>query len=65
MNVFEKSGLKSIVLPRTLRVIEEELFADCGNLKSISFGEDSELEEVKAYAFRGCGLGSFAAPPKL
>ena len=63
--VFPCSGLESIVLPRTLRVIGERKFAGCKNLKYISFGEDSELEEIGQQAFYGCGFESFVAPPKL
>ena len=64
-SAFQDSGIESVVLPRTLRVIERCAFAGCTNLKSISFGEDSELEEIEYRAFYGSGLESFAAPPKL
>ena len=59
------SGLESVVLPRTLRVIKEGLFAGLENLKSIDFGEDSQLEEIRIYAFERCGLESFTAPASL
>ena len=53
------------MLPRALRVIREDPFFGCKNLKSVSFGENSELEEIEFRAFFGCSLESFVAPPKL
>ena len=53
------------MLPRSLRVIGERTFAGYHNLKSVSFGEGSVLEEIKCRAFYGCGLESFEAPPSL
>ena len=64
-SAFQDSWVESVVLPRTLRVIERCAFAGCMNLKSISFGEDPMLEEIEYRAFYGSGLESFAAPPKL
>ena len=46
--IFELSGLESIVFPSTLRVIEAKLFYNLESLKSIEFGDDSQLEEIKA-----------------
>ena len=57
--------MESIVLPSTLKVIREGEFTGYKNLKSVSFGENSVLEEIKLQAFRGCGLESFVAPPSL
>ena len=48
-----------------LRVIEQGLFYGLKNLKSAEFGEDPQLEEIKAYAFYNCGLESFTAPASL
>ena len=59
------SGLESIVLPSTLRIIEAELFYGLESLKSVEFGEDSQLEEIKAWTFYKCGLESFTAPASL
>ena len=53
------------MFPSALRVIEEELFLFFINLKSIEFGDDSQLEEIKASAFNTCGLESFTAPASL
>ena len=64
-DVFKDSGLESIVLPRMLRVIGERKFAGCKSLKSVTFGENSVLEEIRPKAFYGCGLESFVAPSSL
>ena len=63
--VFEESGLESVVLPRALRVIEKGLFSGTLGLKSVYFGENSQLEEIRASAFKKCGLESFIAPASL
>ena len=63
--VFKDSGLESIVLPRTLRVIKERTFLNCEHLRSVSFGEDSLLEEIGVKAFFNCALESFTVPPQL
>ena len=59
------SRLESIVLPSTLRIIEAELFYGLESLKSVEFGEDSQLEKIKAWTFYNCGLESFIAPASL
>ena len=64
-DVFAGSCLENIVFPPTLKVIGEGKFAGCRNLKSVSFGEDSVVEEIGPRAFYGCGLESFIAPPSL
>lgn len=53
------------MLPSTLRVIGKRMFADCENLKSVVFGDDSQLEEIQSEAFRGSGIESFTAPASL
>ena len=63
--VFENSGLESVKLSPALRVVSERMFVGCERLASVSFGEDSQLCEIQAQAFKGCGLRSFVAPPLL
>ena len=62
---FVDSGLESVKLPRTLRVIGKRVFVQCRNLKEVIFGRDSAVEEISAWAFWGSGLESFTAPPAL
>lgn len=57
--------LERIVLPRTLRAVEDGMFAGLRRLRSVEFGADSWLERIGARAFYGCGLESFAAPRSL
>ena len=47
-DVFANCKLESVILPSTLRVIGEHAFMKCTNLKTINFGDNSELEEIKA-----------------
>ena len=53
------------MLPRTLCVIKERAFSGCKKLKSITFGENSELKEIQSEAFCGSGLESFTASASL
>ena len=63
--VFDGSGLESIVFPRTLRVIGDGTFAECEKLRSVSLGENPTLEEIGSRAFANCALESFAVPSSL
>ena len=63
--VFEHCELESIAFPPTLRVVEEREFEGFRSIRSVTFGADSELEEIGQRAFYGCALESFAAPPRL
>lgn len=62
---FNNSGLEDIKFPRALRVIEHGAFLGCKNLRSVTFPEGSELEEIREAAFQESGLESFVAPPSL
>ena len=62
---FDSSGVQEIRLPRALRVIEERTFRNCQDLRSVTFPDGSELEEIREAAFQRSGLESFAAPPSL
>ena len=46
-------------------MIEERTFWDCENLRSVTFPDGSELEEIRKEAFFDSGLESFVAPPSL
>ena len=63
--ILDISSLESVVLPNTLKVLGERVLAGRENLKHISFGEGSALEEIEPLAFYECALESFTAPPKL
>ena len=65
VGVFGSSGLESIALPPALRVIGRNKFICCEHLQSVSFGENSVLEEIESKAFYKTRLRSFVAPPSL
>lgn len=53
---FQESGLKKVRLPSTLKVIKNEAFMGCANLKNISLPDG--LVEIGLRAFRESGLES-------
>lgn len=61
-----KSELKSITLPYTLKNISDKAFQGCSNLEKISFQNKSSLEKLGKYAFSGCSkLSEFEFPNSL
>ena len=61
--VFQKSGLRRVRLPSTLRRIECGAFADCASLKSVSLPE--ALEYLGRYCFQGSALEEVTFPRNL
>ena len=59
------SWLEEVAAPPLFRVIGERTFADCKNLKSVTFGDSQMLEEIEPDAFFECGLESFPFLPSL
>ena len=49
---FRKSSIESVVLPPTIKVIEEFAFNGCEKLKSITLPEG--ITKIDRYAFQGC-----------
>lgn len=65
---FYNSGLVSIELPARLTEIGQYSFAYCYNLETVTLeeGKDSTLQQIGAYAFRGCSaLTGFTFPKSL
>lgn len=60
---FTRSGLESIRLPSTLKVVEDSTFVGCRDLRSIEFSEG--LEEICLGAFLDSGLESVCLPKSL
>ena len=58
--VFAGSGLESIRIPSTLKVIELQTFFECKKLKSVEFSEG--LEEIRPLAFASCGVKNIVLP---
>ena len=42
-NIVDVKNLEGIVFPPTLLMIEERMFTNCKNLKSVAFGNGSQL----------------------
>lgn len=61
--MFAKSGLESIRLPFSLRVVEDSCFWSCRDLKSVEFSEG--LEQIESDAFANTGLESVNLPASL
>ena len=62
-SVFGGSGLESIKLPSSLKVLTNYLFHDCKNLRSIEL--PACLERIGEECFSESGLEEFRAPPEL
>ena len=58
--VFLESGLKKVRFPSTLKVIRNDAFMCCGNLKSVRFPDG--LVEICLRAFRESALESITIP---
>lgn len=59
----ENMHVKSVVLPKSIRVIEKTAFIGCKNLEKIYFPEG--LWEIGGYAFQGTGLKELTFPASL
>jgi hypothetical protein len=49
---FKRSGVESVVIPATVKVIGDEAFFSCSSLKTVVIGEG--IEAIGEYAFFGC-----------
>lgn len=61
--VFMESGLESVRIPSTLKVIEQNTFADCEHLKTVDFAEG--LEKIDVGAFRGSAVECVVLPTTM
>ena len=55
-------ALTTVIIPASVKTIGLEAFDSCSALSSVTFGENSVLEEIKDYAFAGSALTTFAFP---
>ena len=63
---FESSGLTSISLPANVTTIGEAAFADCSDLISVTFADESQLETINDGTFSGCSnLTSITLPASV
>ena len=61
--VFQESGVKRVKFPSTLKVIKNDAFMGCSNLRSVRLPEG--LVEIGLRAFRESGLENNTAPTSL
>ena len=59
------SGLVEIEIPASLEIIDFSAFANCKNLTTITFPEDSNLKEIKGYAFQSSALEDITLPDSV
>ena len=60
---FHAIDLKSVIIPSTVTSIGESAFADCKQLSSVSFAENSQLSTISTRAFYYCkALSSITIP---
>lgn len=58
--------LKSLILPHSLKSIDDSSFKGCSNLEKVGFQYKSSLERLGKYAFSGCAkLSEFEFPNSL
>ena len=57
--------LKSITIPSTCHRIGEGVFEKCQNVTELIFPENSSLDTIEAYAFRGIGIKELILPEGL
>ncbi|MDR1092664.1 MAG: leucine-rich repeat protein [Clostridiales bacterium] len=63
MAAFANTALTSVTIPDGVTQIERIVFGACFFLETVSFGPDSLLQSIEAYAFSGCrALANFAIP---
>lgn len=53
-DAFSETEIESVVFPKSLKSVKNGAFYLCENLKSITFQQDGELEEIEEYAFACC-----------
>ena len=61
---FRGSGLEEVIVPKTVKVIENSAFYECERLKRVVFQGDGP-EVIQEFAFAYSGLESFTAPASL
>lgn len=59
----DHKGITDVSLPNSLRVIGEEAFAGCNNLKSVSGGV--KVTDIKDRAFAGCPIATIRIPESV
>ena len=61
-SAFYKTGITSIVIPRSVTSIGNNTFSDCDYLTNVTFEDNSSLETIGDYAFADTGITSIVIP---
>lgn len=65
-SAFGSSGIATINIPDTVKTLEDWTFSSCYKLTNITFGNESQLEEIKSHVFNYCsGLKNIVLPRSL
>ena len=65
-DVMKLANLTSVTIPATVVSIEKSAFSGCGNLKKVTFAENSQLKNIGPYAFNSCkALTSIEIPASV
>ena len=65
-DVTKLANLTSVTIPATVVSIEKSAFSGCGNLKKVTFAENSQLKNIGPYAFNSCkALTSIEIPASV
>ena len=64
-HAFSDSGVSSVVIPDSVKTIGVSAFSNCGNLKAVSFGENSALVEIKEKAFSATKIEEIVLPESV
>lgn len=51
---FHESGLKTVIIPKTVTSIGDYAFQSCGKMTSLTFAESNDNLKLGSYAFSGC-----------
>lgn len=63
--LFCKTGVRSVLLPSSIREIQEKAFCDCKTLKNVGFPKDFKLAKIGAQAFMGTNIRTLNIPASL
>jgi hypothetical protein len=64
-SAFSYCGLKSIVIPSSVIILNESSFSCCESLESVGFESGSRLERIEKSAFARTKLISIALPSSV
>ena len=62
---FKNTGLESVSLPASVRVVAREAFYNCRSLKRVVFARNGNLEEIGDKCFQNSGIEEITLPDSL